>query len=122
MMAAMVLSTVVARADDLSKVDKVFATVAAVSMAVMFTCDIKPVQDGVRTLADKIGVSDTKFAAVRAAIQANAGLPYERDDLVPEITRVVISAMAETMSDIDDNKSRGCKKWTGALKTYGVFE
>lgn len=87
-------------------------------------CGAKIVPGGMVRLADRVGIDGARLTdAVTAAIMAQGkDLPYNREDLIPAVTQLVVAAYVEIGADIDRNNAKNCAKWTKTLRENGVVE
>ena len=97
-------------AAELSKEERSFVFGYVATAFMVFKCgDLERDEDTPMVLADKMGVDGSRmWDAARAAMLANLNLPYDRKDLVPEVTRTV-HAVAEELAPQVANGSI-CKK------------
>jgi hypothetical protein len=99
-------------ASAVTQQDRDFAMLVTTSWAVVSVCDgYETVDGGPRLIADRNGVEfDTVGPAIAAAFLAQLNQPYERENLIPEITVTVRLVLMEIDADVRNNKSRACAK------------
>lgn len=121
--ALLLSSTVDARAASLSIDDKAYVALAVGGSVTAMKCDFKIVVGGLGAFADRTGIDgDTLQAAVQAAMRAMARQIYERDDLNPAITKLVLSGVIEVTSSIENNKAKACADWYKILLDQGIVQ
>jgi hypothetical protein len=83
-------------------------TIASTSaLAIATSCDGFTVVEGaLPKLADRNGVSEEQAQAILAAILAQADQPYDKTDLIPEITVVVRDTMREAFRMLKGGRDR----------------
>jgi hypothetical protein len=98
----------------------------AISVSTFFTsmlCDAKVVKNGLGIIADRNGIeTETLNKAIVAAINAQINDPYERDDLVPEVTRFVVEVAHSLDAEMTKSKKKACTKWIGTLRDAKTIE
>jgi hypothetical protein len=87
-------------------------------------CGAKVINGGMVRLADRAGVDGERLTdAVTAAMLAQGkDLPYDREKLIPAVTRLMVDANVEIGADIDRDKAKNCAKWMKTLRENGVIE
>jgi hypothetical protein len=112
----LVSSPPAAIADPLSAEQELFVTVTLASLVVPIKCDgYEMIGGGLRRFGDAAGVvdGDRLIRAVIAAFSAANGGAYDRDDLVPEVTRKLNEVGVQIPKD---GKFKSfCKKWGDML-------
>ncbi|GAC1572598.1 MAG: hypothetical protein NVS3B5_01520 [Sphingomicrobium sp.] len=84
------LFTSSASAGELSEIDNSFIVSSLGALLVAVNCPGYSGIDGsAPRIADRIGAKPELISAISAAIAVNVGLPYERSDLIPEVTAKV---------------------------------
>jgi hypothetical protein len=108
---------------ELSRTDRTYVIVTTGSVIIASICPGYDIPDGAaRKQADKNGADfDGLTPAIGAAMAAQLGQKYDRDLLIPEVTRVVRSTFLEMNEDFDRSKPRACKKWGDILLPAGVL-
>jgi hypothetical protein len=88
---ALALVTSSASADILSKQEQAYIAISVSTFVVASVCDgATVVENGLGVIADRNGIeTDTLNKAIVAALNTQMNAPYERDDLVPAVTRLV---------------------------------
>ena len=104
--------------------EKSFVVNMTAGLLVTARCGAKVVPGGMVRLADRAGIDGARLTdAVTAAIMAQGkDLPYNREDLIPAVTQLVVAAYTEIGADIDRNNAKNCAKWTKTLRENGVVE
>lgn len=111
------------KAAGLSDVDKAYIVNMTAGLAVAIKCNGKPITGGMVKFADRNGVdSEMLTKAMKAALAVNADTPYDRDDLIPAVTRFMTEVAGEVMSAIEKNKIGACARWIKVLRENGVVE
>jgi hypothetical protein len=105
--------------------EKGFVVNMTAGLLVTTRCGAKIVPGGMVGLADRAGIKRARLTdAVSAAILAQSkDIPYNREDLIPAVTQLVVDAyieFGEFGADIDRNAN--CAKWTKTLRENGVIE
>jgi hypothetical protein len=121
--AGLALSASTASAEVLSKSEQYYIANVVSGPLVSAVCDAK-IKRGVLTdIADRLGIDDGLRKAAFAAYSLVLEAPYERDDLVPAVTRFVVDAEESVVSDITGpSKKAGCAKFVKILRDNGVLE
>jgi hypothetical protein len=122
---AFLLSTAAAQAhasNRLSELENGFVGVVAATSTVVLLCDAKTVKDSIPKIADRMGMDDRMLPAVRAAFEVSVDAPYERSDLVPEVTRFFKTMTIGVADEIKTNKVKACANWIDALRKIGTIE
>src|SRR6267378_2592594 len=71
--------------------------------------------DDLRKAADLNGVDFSTYApAIYAGLKAQLGQEYDRNLLIPEVTREVRQALAMISTDVSRNKTKACRDWSTA--------
>jgi hypothetical protein len=121
--AVVVLSASTASAEMLSKSEQFYVANGISGLFVSLVCEVKIKDGGLAEIADRLGIEDTLKRAVTAALAAQMKAPYERDDLVPAVTRLVNEVGETVAADITGpSKKTGCSKWVKMLRENGVLE
>jgi hypothetical protein len=121
--AGLALSASTASAEMLSKSEQYYVANGVSVFFVIMICDAKAKEGGMTDIADRLGIDDGLRKAVVAAIFAKIKAPYERDDLVPAVTRLVTDLEESIASDLTGpSKKAGCAKWVKLLRDNGVLE
>lgn len=86
--------------------EKLFVDTYVVTRFVLVVCPGYVSDDDTpMKLADKMGVEGAKiWDAARAALLAKMDQPYERSDLIPEVTREVTAAMNDNAEQIANGR------------------
>jgi hypothetical protein len=116
-------SSPAAIADSLSAEQESFVTVTLASLVVPIKCDgYEMIGGGLRRFGDAAGVvdGDRLIRAVIAAFSAANGGAYDRDDLVPEVTRKLNDVGVQIPKN---GKFKSfCKKWGDGLVANHVAQ
>ena len=107
----------------LTKQDKSFV-VNMVGGAIMTSeCGAKAVPGGMHRFADKIGVDgDRLIAAVDAAAHAQVNEPYERENLISAVTRLMLDTENAITEGLQRDKVKTCASFMKTLRENGVIE
>ncbi|WFU52239.1 hypothetical protein QA639_21260 [Bradyrhizobium pachyrhizi] len=107
-----------------TKADKEFALLASASWVVIALCPQYDMVDGApRKTADRNGADfDTVGPAVVAAMMAQMDKPYERADMIPEISITVRDVVQDIMQDVRRSKPAECRKWGEAISPAGMIK
>jgi hypothetical protein len=118
------LATIASAKAELSSQEKGFVVNMTAGLLLASRCDAKIVNGGMARLADRVGVDGERFTdAVTAAMMAQGkNLPYDREKLIPDVTRLMIAAYVEIGSEIDRNKAKTCALFMKTLRENGVVE
>jgi hypothetical protein len=80
----------IASAEVLSTEEKDFAVLSTAGIIIASECDAKIVPDALVKYADRTGVNfDVLRAAMMATLHLQNDEPYERADLIPEVTKAI---------------------------------
>jgi hypothetical protein len=122
--AVLLATTAPAKAEALTTQEKGFVVNMTAGLLVTTRCGAKVVPGGMVRLADRVGIDGARLTdAVTAAIMAQGkDLPYNREDLIPAVTQLVVAAYTDIGADIDRNNAKNCAKWTKTLRENGVVE
>jgi hypothetical protein len=60
--------------------------------------------------------------AITQAIRVSANLDYDRSQLVPWVTRLMIETANGFDSELSANKAKFCKQWGDALVKIGMIQ
>lgn len=105
----------------LTEDDMGYIATAVALLIAQVECKATPVENGLTKLADRNGIDvDPLNRAIFAAIKASAELPYERGDLITDVTKIVSMTFKEVKATIATNKPAACSKWTDLLRNLGV--
>ena len=110
-LATLVGSNPAAIAEPLSTEESLFVTVTLVSLVVPIKCEgYENIDGGLLRLGDAVGVDAGRLVrAVVASFSAANGGEYDRDDLIPEVTRTLNQVAVQIPRE---GKSKPfCKKW-----------
>jgi hypothetical protein len=104
----------------LTKQDKSFV-VNMVGGAIMTSeCGAKAVPGGMHRFADKIGVDgDRLIAAVDAAAHAQVNEPYERENLISAVTRLMLDTHIAITEGLQRDKAKTCGSFLKTLRENG---
>jgi hypothetical protein len=120
---ALLIIATPAQAETLSPRERHFVVHATVTVLVALQCGVKAVPGGGAAWGDRVGVdTDRLSAAFVAATNALGGRPYERNKLIPEVTRIVNEATAEFQQALQRDKADTCTVWTKHLRDNGLIE
>jgi hypothetical protein len=99
------------------------AAVAAATIGMADKCGAKVTDGGLGRIVDGKGLDGDKvMRAITAAIAAQSGLSYDREDIVPEITRAFNMTLNEIYQDVQTDRIGTCSKWLKMLRTLGTSE
>jgi hypothetical protein len=102
--------------DTLSDPEKLYATASIAALMNATYCNLEVIASAWPPYADKNGVDGKKiFDAVWAAVQANSGGKYNRDSLIPEVTRLTVAFVAQSAIEVQNNKAKFCNDWSSML-------
>lgn len=112
-LSALVSSGVAAAAEPLSEEETIFVIVTLSRVIVAAKCDgYEMIENGLLKFGDATGVDAPRFLrATMAASLAIGGGEYNREDLIPEVTRAVIKIADEMHEQITSSTKSFCKKW-----------
>lgn len=107
-----------------SKADKTFILVTTGTLIQATLCPGYEVISGApQKFADMNGADfDGLFPAVQAAIFAQIEKPYDRADLIPEVTQLVRDMFMEMGADFERNRPQACSKWGKILVQSGTIK
>jgi hypothetical protein len=72
---------------------------------------------------DSRGVDALRYVkAIAAAAAAMGNVKYDRQDLIPEVTRATSEAMSQYENEFAKNPSLFCKSWGDALIKAGAVK
>jgi hypothetical protein len=113
-----------APASAMDKVNKDFVILSTASWAVAVTCPGYDVVTGSpQKVADMNGANfDVLGPALIAAWNAQIDKPYERNDLIPEVTIEARATLSEFTTDVKKNKIWACAKWAKAVMPVGMIK
>jgi len=124
---AVVLGTLVssdlpAIAEPVSAEENLFVTVTLASLVVPIKCEGYQIIDGgLLRLGDATGVDARRLVrAVVASFSAANGGEYDRDDLIPEVTRTLNNVAVQIPREGKTNSF--CKKWGEMLVAKHVAQ
>jgi len=110
-----VSSGAAAAAEPLSEEETIFVIVTLGRVIVPAKCDgygYEIIENGLLKFGDATGVDAPRFLrATIAAAAAIGGGEYNREDLIPEVTRAVIKIADEMHEEITSSTKSFCKKW-----------
>jgi hypothetical protein len=113
-LSALVSSGVAAAAEPISEEETIFVIVTLGRVVVLAKCDgYEVIENGLLKFGDATGVDAPRFlrATIAAAAAIGGGREYNREDLIPEVTRVVIKIADEMHEEITSSTKSFCKKW-----------
>jgi hypothetical protein len=114
---ALILSATSASALD--QMEKSFVVNAVGSLIITSRCPgYKMTNDGLIRMSDRMGIDGSITKAIVATLGASSDRPYEREDLIPEVTRLVVA----TADAVSKELPSGCAKWASPLVNNGVIE
>lgn len=112
-----------AKASPLSDSDQSFVIAVSASAIVAAKCSTTMVPSSAIKLADKLGVhADVLYPAIMAAVKANANMPYEHSDMIPEVTNLLVHTMLEISGGLARDPAATCAKWVGGLRMMGMVQ
>jgi hypothetical protein len=111
-------STAPVKAQLLLPEEKSFVVNMTAGLLVTTRCGAKIVPGGMVRFADRAGIKGARLTdAVTAAILAQGNnLPYDREKLIPAVTRLMVDAYVEIGADVDRDKAKNCAKWMKTLR------
>jgi hypothetical protein len=111
-------------ASAMDKVNRNFVIISTGSWVLVSACPGYEVIDGApRKIADMNGANfDVLGPAMIAAWSAQIDAPYERSDLIPEVTQEVRVVINDIMDDMRKNKPLACAKWGKILLPVGILK
>ena len=109
---------------EVNKADRMFILLTTGTLIQATMCPGYDVVEGaVQKYADMNGANfDGLKAAVMAAMSAQIGREYAREDLIPEVTQLVRGMFMEMGDDFDRNKPSACSKWGKILIQSGMVK
>lgn len=120
--AVAMLATPVSAA-PLSKMDESYVIAVIGATIISDQCHVAVVENGAVALSDKTGVDrETIGRALAAAVKANAHMPYERGDLIPEVTTTMINTMIEINGNLKVDHNATCNIWVNGLRMIGILK
>lgn len=112
-----------AKAAPLTDSDQSYIVAVSASAIVASRCSATMVPSSAIKLADKLGVNaEILYPAIMAAVKANANLPYERADMIPEVTSLLVHTMIEITGDLMKDQKTTCSQWVGGLRLLGMVQ
>jgi hypothetical protein len=116
-LSALVSLSVTATAEPLSEEEGIFVIVTLGRLVVPAKCDgYEIVENGLLKFGDATGVDAPRFMrAVAASAAAIGGGEYNREDLIPEVTRAVNRVADEMHEEMASSTKSFCKKWGAML-------
>lgn len=108
-----------------TNVNREFIALATISYAVINKCgDRYEFIDGsARKAADQVGADfDTYGPATMNAIFAILDMEYDREKLIPEVTRTVRADLEELMVEIKKGNGYFCKKYGATMVNVGFMK
>jgi hypothetical protein len=112
-----------ASALPLSNRDQTYVIAVTASSVVADQCKAKLIKDSAIRLADKTGIDISIIGkAIVAAVNASSDHPYERKDLIPEVTSTMITTSAEILQGIKLDRAKTCTVWIIGLRSLGMVE
>jgi hypothetical protein len=120
--AILLASTAPVTAQTLSEPEKAVVVSVVVGSAVAAHCGATVVRGGMDRFADKIGVDgDRIIAAVSAAVAAQVQ-PYDREKLIPAVTRLMLDTEIAITEGLQRDKAKTCASFMKNLRENGVVE
>ena len=112
-----------ARAETLSNEEERYIAISVGTYVAGMVCDAKVIKNSLRLIADKTGVETRKFdPAILAAMQAQMDSKYERDDLIPAVTREVAGDLKTIDADMGKSKQDTCTRLIKLLREGKTIE
>lgn len=98
-------------AERLSEQELAYAAMHTTSVYVMTVCPKYGYDlEASKKVADRIGVDRDKIvAAFGAAFSAQLGVKYDREDLIPEVTRIMNLALVGIEKEYKSDRANFCK-------------
>jgi hypothetical protein len=73
-------------------------------------------------LADELGVDPAVIKAVGQVVRMAYDQPYDRSQLIPEVTRLMNDTDAGVNRERNEDRARFCRRWGDALVEKGLIE
>lgn len=119
---AIALMCFTSSASALNQQDKDFAIISTGAWAALYACpNIEVVDGAAERFADKNGANfDVIGPALVAAWKAQTDQPYERSDLIAEVTVIVAKVLRDIDKQFASNKPKACVQWTDFAIHFGL--
>jgi hypothetical protein len=107
-----------------TKQDQAFVVASVASVAVLAKCNgFEASTNSVVKLGDRMGVDAERLSnAITQAIRVGSDLDYDRSQLVPWVTRLMIETANGFDSELSANKAKFCKQWSDTLVKIGMIQ
>ncbi|MGX9944927.1 hypothetical protein ACTG4Q_20915 [Bradyrhizobium denitrificans] len=97
-----------------------FVVVATASSMLILACDYEAVEGSLAKGADIMGVDiDIYGPAVANALKAVAGMEYDREKMIPDVTKTVRWTLEGFWKEYNVNKRKACASWAEGPASNG---
>jgi hypothetical protein len=121
LLATLFLNFIPAHARDLSKEEQSYVAIALGTMAAANLCSgYTIVNGGLSKVGDRLGVSDDVGVAIFESIKMTMGQDYNRNVLIPEVTRFV-NETVDNLAQVTADKKNYCNKFAPVLIAQGTI-
>jgi hypothetical protein len=120
---AMLLTTGAHATTPLSDKEKTYIIAVTAATIVAEKCHAILIKDSAIRLADKTGIDFVIIgSAIVAAINANSNLPYDRSDLIPEVTHAIVFTALDIHGSMRLDQVKTCQTWITGLQLLGMVQ
>jgi len=112
-----------ALAEPLSQPDKDYVVLGLGAVRVITECpEYGGIPDAIRKLADQSGVDPAVVSAVGQVVRMSSGRDYDGSLLIPEVTQLMNDTDDWLNRELNEDRTRFCKRWGDALSEKGLIQ